>query len=74
MTFAVAMLLLIVTCAASADTAFTPGRVVFSVGAPEPQKNVDAGGASVAVALPDGGAVLIAPEGGTLNNLLGSDT
>jgi uncharacterized delta-60 repeat protein len=58
------MLLLIVTWAASADAVFTPGRVVFSVGAPEPQKDVDAGGASVAVALPDGGAVLIAPEGG----------
>ena len=62
--WAIVVLLLIVTCAVPADAAMAPGRVVFSIGAPEPQKNVDAAGASAAVALPDGGALLIAPEAG----------
>jgi uncharacterized delta-60 repeat protein len=40
-----------------------PGRVVFAVKPPGPQPNVDsAGGASAAVALPDGGAVLVARD------------
>jgi uncharacterized delta-60 repeat protein len=60
----IALLLLIVTGAVPAEAAMAPGRVVFSVGAPEPQKNVDAAGASAAVALPDGGALLIAPDAG----------
>jgi len=56
--------LVVLVVAAPAGAAVAPGRVTFSVGAPEPQRNVDAGGASAAVALPDGGAVLIAPEFG----------
>src|SRR4051794_981351 len=49
---------------APAVAAGAPGRVVVAVAATGPQPNVDsAGGASVAVALPDGGAVLAAREG-----------
>jgi len=45
---------------AAATAAVAPGRVIFGVGRPQPVRHVDAGGASLAVALPDGGAVLLA--------------
>ena len=46
--------------AAPAAAAVAPGRVAFSVATQVPERNVDAGGAGPAVALPDGGVVMIA--------------
>lgn len=41
-----------------------PGRVVLPTTATAPEPNVDAGGASAAVALPDGGAILVGGDRG----------
>ena len=46
--------------AAPAAAAVAPGHVAFSVATKIPESNVDAGGAAAAVALPDGGAVMLA--------------
>lgn len=51
--------------AAPAAAAVAPGRVAFSVATKVPQSNVDAGGAGAAVALPDGGTVMLASGGPT---------
>jgi len=45
---------------APAAAAVAPGRVAFSVATQAPERNVDAGGAGAAVALPEGGVVMIA--------------
>lgn len=49
---------------ATAQAEQAPGRVAFSVAAKVPVTNVDAGGAGSAVALPDGGAVLLGGQYG----------
>ena len=49
--------------AVPAAAAGAPGRVAFSVATKVPLSNVDAGGAGAAVALPDGGAVMLAFTG-----------
>jgi uncharacterized delta-60 repeat protein len=46
----------------AAPAAGAPGRVVFGVGKPAPARDVDQGGAFAAVALPDGGAILMGNE------------
>lgn len=46
------------------DTVVAPGRVVLASTATAPEPNVDAGGATAAVALPDGGAVLAGGDRG----------
>ncbi len=46
--------------AVPAAAAVAPGRVAFSVATKVPVSNVDAAGAGAAVALPDGGAVMLA--------------
>lgn len=51
--------------AVPAAAAVAPGRVAFSVATHVPRSNVDAGGAGSAVALPDGGAVMLAFDGST---------
>jgi uncharacterized delta-60 repeat protein len=48
--------------AAPASAAVAPGRIAFSIAANVPESNVDAGGAETAVALPDGGAVVVAHD------------
>lgn len=50
--------------AAPAAAAVAPGRVAFSVATQVPERNVDAGGAGPAVALPDGRVVMIAYDRG----------
>lgn len=50
--------------AAPAAAAVAPGRVAFSVATQVPERNVDAGGAGPAVALPDGRVVMIAYDPG----------
>lgn len=54
----VVVLVLALAAPAGADT----GRVSFPVGMPAPAANVDAAGATAAVALPGGGAVLVGDE------------
>ena len=49
---------------AAVPAAASAGGVVFGVGLPAPAPNVDAAGATNAVALPDGGAVLLPNEPG----------
>jgi uncharacterized delta-60 repeat protein len=51
--------------AAPASAAVAPGRIAFSVATKIPESNVDAGGAGPAVALPDGGAVVLASDRGS---------
>src|SRR5688572_1896627 len=56
-----AALALALTAAAAPATAdVAPGRVAFSVATQVPERNVDAGGAGPTVALPGGGAVMVA--------------
>lgn len=51
-------LLVCAACASSASAAVAPGRVLLPNGNPAPVSNVDSAGATAAVALPDGGAVV----------------
>ena len=46
--------------AVPASAAVAPGRIAFSVASKVPESNVAAGGFGPAVALPDGGTVLVA--------------
>ena len=60
---ALVSVVLVVVCARPSMAAVAPGRVVFSVGALRSSGTFqDTGGAWRAVALPDGGAVLVAPD------------
>lgn len=52
--------LAIAAAPAAAVAAVAPGRVAFSVATKIPESNVDASGAGPAVALPDGGAAMVA--------------
>ncbi|MDP1846267.1 MAG: hypothetical protein Q8K79_00635 [Solirubrobacteraceae bacterium] len=57
---ALAGLAALTVATAPAAAAVAPGRVAFSVATQVPERNVDAGGAGPAVALPGGGVVMIA--------------
>jgi uncharacterized delta-60 repeat protein len=58
----VALTRLVLVAPAAALTA--PGRVAYETGGGRPEATVDAAGATAAVALPDGGAVLVGDEHG----------
>jgi uncharacterized delta-60 repeat protein len=62
---ALASLAALAFAAAPASAAVAPGRIAFSVATRIPESNVDAGGAGPAVALPDGGAVMLASDRGS---------
>ena len=49
--------------ATAASAAVAPGRVAFSIASNVPVSNVDAGGAGAAIALPEGGALMLAADG-----------
>jgi uncharacterized delta-60 repeat protein len=57
---ALACLAALTVAAAPAAAAVAPGRVAFSVATQVPERNVDAGGAGPAFALPDGRVVMVA--------------
>src|SRR5688500_18950634 len=56
----IACLAALTRAAAPAAADVAPGRVAFSVATQVPERNVDAGGAGPTVALPGGGAVMVA--------------
>ncbi len=57
---ALACLAALAFAVAPASAAVAPGRIAFSVATKIPESNVDAGGAGPAVALPDGGTIMLA--------------